>query len=78
MDEGDRDAFYARWSDETFLCATFLLYKLFMSQAMDLSDVVFSKERVKTFIPPDEERGRNMVSIEEAWRLRIKRAFVHL
>ena len=47
----------------TFLCAAFLLYKLFMSQAMDLSDVVFSKERVKTFIPPDEERGRNMVSI---------------
>ena len=34
----------------TFLCAAFLLYKLFMSQAMDLSDVVFSKERVKTFM----------------------------
>ena len=62
----------------TFLCAAFLLYKLFMAQAMDLSDVVFSKERVKTFIPPDEERGRNMVPSKKLWRLRIKRAFVHL
>ena len=58
----------------TFLCAAFLLYKLFMSQAMDLSDVVFSKERVKTFIPPDEERGRNMVSIEEALEVTDKKS----
>lgn len=57
-----------------FLCAAFLLYKLFMSQAMDLSDVVFSKERVKTFIPPDEERGRNMVSIEEALEVTDKKS----
>ncbi|MFR5437752.1 MAG: hypothetical protein ACLTHP_07925 [Lachnospiraceae bacterium] len=58
----------------TFLCAAFLLYKLFMAQAMDLSDVVFSKERVKTFIPPDEERGRNMVSIEEALEVTDKKS----
>lgn len=58
----------------TFLCAAFLPYKLFMSQAMDLSDVVFSKERVKTFIPPDEERGRNMVSIEEALEVTDKKS----
>lgn len=57
-----------------FLCAAFLLYKLFMSQTMDLSDVVFSKERVKTFIPPDEERGRNMVSIEEALEVTDKKS----
>ena len=57
-----------------FLCAAFWLYKLFMSQAMDLSDVVFSKERVKTFIPPDEERGRNMVSIEEALEVTDKKS----
>ena len=29
----------------TFLCAAFLLYKLFMSQAMDLSDVVFRESQ---------------------------------
>lgn len=57
-----------------FLCAAFLLYKLFMSQAMGSSDVVFSKERVKTFIPPDEERGRNMVSIEEALEVTDKKS----
>lgn len=56
-----------------FLSAAFLFYKLFMSQAMDLSDVIFSKERVQTFIPPDEERGRNMVAIEEALEVTDKK-----
>lgn len=77
MDEGDRDAFMPGGRTDVSLCSL-LLYKLFMAQAMDLSDVVFSKERVKTFIPPDEERGRNMVSIEEALEVTDKRAFVHL
>lgn len=49
-----------------FLFLGFILFKLFFSQAMDLEDVVFSKDRVKTYIPADEERERNMVSLEEA------------
>ena len=74
MDEGDRDAFMPGGRTDVFSVRPFLLYKLFMAQAMDLSDVVFSKERVKTFIPPDEERGRNMVSIEEALEVTDKKS----
>ena len=33
---------------------------------MDLDDVIFSKERVKTNVKADEERERNLVPIEEA------------
>lgn len=51
----------------TFLCAAFLLYKLFMSQAMDLSDELFSAKREsKPLFLRMKSRGRNMVSIEEA------------
>ena len=45
---------------------SFLFYKLFMGQAMDLEDVIFNKEKVETFMHPDEDMERNMVSIEEA------------
>ena len=33
---------------------------------MDLEDVIFSKERVKTHLRADEEREGNLVPIEEA------------
>lgn len=36
--------------------------------------MLFSAKRVKTFIPPDEERGRNMVSIEEALEVTDKKS----
>lgn len=49
-----------------FILLGFLLYKLFMGQAMDLEDVIFSKEKKETFMHPDEDMERNMVSIEEA------------
>lgn len=49
-----------------FLILGFLFYKLFMGQAMDLEDVIFNKEKVETFMHPDEDMERNMVSIEEA------------
>lgn len=49
-----------------FLMLGFLFYKLFMGQAMDLEDVIFNKEKVETFMHPDEDMERNMVSIEEA------------
>ena len=44
-----------------------------MSQAMDLEDVIFNKEKVETFRHPDEEMERNMVSIEEALAITDKK-----
>ena len=38
-----------------FLMLGFLFYKLFMGQAMDLEDVIFNKEKVETFMNPDED-----------------------
>ncbi|MDD6742960.1 MAG: hypothetical protein PUE22_05550 [Roseburia porci] len=49
-----------------FLIGAYVFYRLFMSQEMDLEDVVFSKDRVQTVLHPDEDTERNMVSIEEA------------
>ena len=49
-----------------FVLLSFLLFKLFSSQGMDLSDVVFNKDRTENFLRPDEDMERNMVSLEEA------------
>lgn len=49
-----------------FLLGAYGFYRLFMSQEMDLEDVIFSKDRVQTVLHPDEDMERNMVSIEEA------------
>ena len=49
-----------------FLVLGELFFRLFFAQAMDLDDVIFSKDRVKTYLHPDEERERNLVSVEEA------------
>ena len=49
-----------------FLALGELFFRLFFAQAMDLDDVIFSKDRVKTYLHPDEERERNLVSVEEA------------
>lgn len=43
-----------------------LWYVVFFSEPVDLEDVVFSKERVRTFIHAEEERERNIVPLEEA------------
>jgi len=48
-----------------FILIGFIFYKIF-SPALDLDDVVFSKERKKVYMHADEERGRNIVSVEEA------------
>lgn len=48
-----------------FLLGT-LFHKLFFHKDVDLSDVMFSKERVKTFEYADEEREMGMAPIEEA------------
>ncbi len=44
----------------------YLMYKGFFAEIADLSDVVFSKDRVETHMKADEEQERNMVSLEEA------------
>lgn len=49
-----------------FVLFAWIFYKLFASQGMDLSDVVFSKEKTEHFARPDEEMEKNMVSLEEA------------
>lgn len=58
----------------TFVFVAFWFSRLFMLMSMDLSDVVFSKERVETFIRPDEETEKNMVSLEEALEVTDKKS----
>ena len=41
-------------------------YKLFFRKPADLEDVIFSKDRVKTFLKADEEKERDFVPLEEA------------
>lgn len=43
-----------------------LFKRLFFHRRVDLSDVMFSQERVKTFEYADEERDMNMAPLEEA------------
>lgn len=43
-----------------------ILFRTVFSETVDLEDVIFSKERVKTYIHADEERDRNIVPLEEA------------
>lgn len=57
-----------------FVFLSFWLYKLVMSQNMDLSDVVFGKEKTEAFIWPDEEVERNMISIEDALEITDKKS----
>ena len=58
----------------TFVFVAFWTSRLFMLMSMDLSDVIFSKERVETFIRPDEETEKNMVSLEEALEVTDKKS----
>lgn len=49
-----------------FFSLAHIFYLLFFSEPVDLEDVIFSKERVRTFIHADEESERNLVPLEEA------------
>lgn len=49
-----------------FLLAGYVIYRYVFKREVDLEDVVFRKERVKTFLRADEDRGRTMVPMEEA------------
>ena len=49
-----------------FFMISHLIYMTIFRQEVDLEDVIFSKERVKTNAKADEERERNLVPLEEA------------
>lgn len=49
-----------------FFLISHLIYMMIFRQEVDLEDVIFSKERVKTNAKADEERERNLVPLEEA------------
>ncbi len=48
-----------------FFLLSFVLLKIFFTRPVDLADVIFSKERVSTFVHA-EENERNLVPLEEA------------
>ncbi len=48
-----------------FFLLSFILLKIFFSRPVDLADVIFSKERVSTYVHA-EESERNLVPLEEA------------
>ena len=49
-----------------FFLLGWLLFKLFFRAPVDLEDVVFSKDRVKSYFKADEEKERDFVPLEEA------------
>ncbi len=49
-----------------FFLISYVMYLVVFSDTVDLEDVIFSKERVKTYMHADEERERNVVPLEEA------------
>lgn len=49
-----------------FLILGKLFHRLFFHRDVDLADVIFSKERVRTFAYADEEREMNMAPLEES------------
>lgn len=57
-----------------FVLLSFLLFKVFSSQGMDLSDVIFNKDRTENFLRPDEDIERNMVPLEEALEVTDKKS----
>ena len=57
-----------------FILLAFFLYKIFSFGGVDLSDVVFSKDRTEKFVHPDEDMEKNMVSLEEALEVTDKKS----
>lgn len=55
-----------------------LFKKLFFHRRVDLTDVMFSQERVKTFEYADEERDMNMAPLEEALAVSDKNSLRNL
>ena len=57
-----------------FILLSFFLYKIFSFGGVDLSDVVFSKDRTEIFVHHDEDMEKNMVSLEEALEVTDKKS----
>lgn len=57
-----------------FFLISWLVYITIFRQSVDLEDVIFSKERVKTRMKADEERERDMVPLEEALAVSDKKS----
>lgn len=49
-----------------FFALAHIFYLMFFSAPVDLDGVIFSKERVQSFVHADEESERNIVPLEEA------------
>ncbi|MBR1477156.1 MAG: hypothetical protein IJ608_04235 [Lachnospiraceae bacterium] len=49
-----------------YIFLSWALFVLFFREPVDLEAVIFSKERVRTFMHAEEDRERNLASIEEA------------
>lgn len=56
-----------------FFFMSWVMYKIFYSSPVDLEDVIFSKDRIKFNLKADEEKERNLVSMEEAVEITEKR-----
>ena len=56
-----------------FFIFSYLVYKLFFSEPVDLEDVVFSKDKVKFNVRAEEEKERNLISLEEAVEITDKK-----
>lgn len=57
-----------------FFFAAWLLYRIIFWLQVDLTDVTFSKEQVRTQIKADENRERNVIPVEEAVLVNDKRS----
>lgn len=49
-----------------FFLGSYVFFRIFYKEEAELSDVVFSKERIETHLHADEEQGLNVVPLEEA------------
>ncbi len=49
-----------------FYLLAYLFYRFFFSEPVDLEDVIFSKDKMKSNVRAEEERESNLVSLEEA------------
>lgn len=57
-----------------FFLISYLLYITIFRFQVDLEDVIFSKDRVRTQVKADEERERNIIPVEEAIIVNDKRS----
>jgi hypothetical protein len=58
--------FFCPLIGEFYFVLSYVFYRLFFRRTVDLADVVFSKDRVKSLHRGDDEMERNIVPLEEA------------